>query len=173
MSAQDSHYSVRRALLAPIPSAVADDLNNSLRVVLRGYRIVVEPAAITGEAATSNIKNEFGRRVRSAECGWRGLAVYGALFNEPSCGFRAVRSDRYELDRLIVTDQRLRCGLERRYRLLLRTGRTWWLGRIRAADQHFGRMPDSNQSEVSDRIAIDGTSQAHRQVRADGRACGE
>ncbi len=81
VSAQGSLYAVRRALLDPIPSAVADDLFNSLQVIAKGKRLVFEPAATVVEDVSSSTKAEFGRRVRSTERGWRGLMLMSRLMN--------------------------------------------------------------------------------------------
>lgn len=91
VSAQGSLYAVRRALLDPLPAAVADDLVNSLRVVAQGKRLVFEPRAVTEESVTGNAIEEFGRRVRSTEQGIRGLFMMRELLNPFRYGFYALQ----------------------------------------------------------------------------------
>jgi cellulose synthase/poly-beta-1,6-N-acetylglucosamine synthase-like glycosyltransferase len=91
VSAQGSLYAIRRSLINPLPSAVADDLVNSLRVVSYGSRLVFEPEARVTERVSSNAKSEFGRRVRSTERGWRGLMQMPELLNPFQTGFYALQ----------------------------------------------------------------------------------
>lgn len=102
VSAQGSLYAVRRDLLAPIPPDVADDLNNSLRVVREGYRILFEPAAVTEEPVTGDTRGEFGRRVRSTERGWRGLMHFAVLLNPFRFGFYAFKLASHKLLRRLT-----------------------------------------------------------------------
>ncbi len=102
VSAQGSLYAVRRGLLAPIPPDVADDLNNSLRVVREGYRILFEPGAVTEEPVSADTRGEFGRRVRSTERGWRGLMHYAVLLNPFHFGFYAVKLASHKLLRRLT-----------------------------------------------------------------------
>lgn len=91
VSAQGSLYAIRRELLSPIPAAVADDLVNSLRVVVQGKRLVFEPQATVMETVSESAKAEIGRRVRSTERGWRGLMLYSTLLNPFKFGFYSVQ----------------------------------------------------------------------------------
>jgi len=91
VSAQGSLYAIRRELLEPLPPAAADDLLNSLRVVAKGRRLVFEPGAITEEAVSGNILEEFGRRVRSTEQGVRGLYIMRGLLNPFRHGFYSLQ----------------------------------------------------------------------------------
>lgn len=91
VSAQGSLYAIRRELVAPLPNAVADDLVNSLRVVAAGNRLVFEPRALTEEAVSGNVIEEFGRRVRSTEQGVRGLYMMRELLNPFRYGFYSVQ----------------------------------------------------------------------------------
>ncbi|PVE21062.1 glycosyltransferase family 2 protein [Microvirga sp. KLBC 81] len=91
VSAQGSLYAIRRSLIKPIPSAVADDLISSLRVVDEGKRLVFEPGAQVFEAVTNHTGSEFGRRVRSTERGWRGLMSMARLMNPGRTGFYALQ----------------------------------------------------------------------------------
>jgi cellulose synthase/poly-beta-1,6-N-acetylglucosamine synthase-like glycosyltransferase len=91
VSAQGSLYAIRRELVTQVPNGVADDLINSLRVVLAGQRLVFEAGAKVYEAVTSDTRSEFGRRVRSTERGWRGLMATKELLNPFQTGFYALQ----------------------------------------------------------------------------------
>ena len=90
-SAQGTLYAVRRALVTPLPDAVADDLIISLRVVAQGRRLVFEPAAVAEEEVTDKVAQEFNRRVRSTERGWRGLMLMRQLLNPARFGIYALQ----------------------------------------------------------------------------------
>lgn len=81
VSAQGSIHSLRRNLLAPIPSGVADDFILSVGAVAQGYRLVFEPRAHAVEVVTENAKEEVRRRIRSTEHGWRGLMILREVMN--------------------------------------------------------------------------------------------
>ncbi|MCE8510808.1 glycosyltransferase [Ruegeria pomeroyi] len=91
VSAQGTLYAVRRRLVGVVPADMADDLAISLGVVARGYRLAYAPGAVAREAVTSNLRGEFGRRVRSTERGWRGLMHYAGLMNPGRTGLYAVQ----------------------------------------------------------------------------------
>jgi cellulose synthase/poly-beta-1,6-N-acetylglucosamine synthase-like glycosyltransferase len=90
-SAQGTLYAVRRALITRLPHAVADDLVISLRVVAQGHRLVFEPAAVAEEAVTDKVAQEFNRRVRSTERGWRGLMIMRRLLNPARFGIYSLQ----------------------------------------------------------------------------------
>jgi len=81
VTAQGSIYSIRRALLQPLPKGPADDFLNSVRVVDQGYRLAFEPDATTFEQVTERATDEMGRRIRSTEMGWNGLMMMRHLMN--------------------------------------------------------------------------------------------
>jgi len=91
VSAQGSLYAVRRELLSALPPAVADDLVNSLRVVAQGKRLVFEPGAVSEEPVSGDPSQEFRRRVRSTEQGFRGLLMMARLLNPFRFGFYSVQ----------------------------------------------------------------------------------
>jgi cellulose synthase/poly-beta-1,6-N-acetylglucosamine synthase-like glycosyltransferase len=90
-SAQGTLYAIRRAVVTPLPDAVADDLVVSLRVVAQGCRLVFEPAAVAEEEVTDKVALEFNRRVRSTERGWRGLMIMRQLLNPVRFGIYALQ----------------------------------------------------------------------------------
>lgn len=86
ISAQGTLYALRRALVRPVPEAMADDLVNSLGVVDQGYRLAFPEGAVAEEPITDKTGDEFGRRVRSTERGWRGLMHHARLMNPARTG---------------------------------------------------------------------------------------
>lgn len=82
VSAQGTLYAMRRDLLpARVPLDVADDFYISVQAPAQGFRLVFEPRAVAQEAVTSRTADEFMRRVRSTERGWRGLLHMRQLMN--------------------------------------------------------------------------------------------
>jgi cellulose synthase/poly-beta-1,6-N-acetylglucosamine synthase-like glycosyltransferase len=56
---------VRRALFRPLPPAtVNDEFSIAMEVIRAGYRVVEEPAALSYDAASSAMRDEFERRAR-------------------------------------------------------------------------------------------------------------
>lgn len=101
-SAQGTLYAVRRGLISSLPDAVADDLVMSLRVVAQGHRLVFEPAAVAEEAVTDKVAQEFNRRVRSTERGWRGLMIMRRLLNPARFGIYALQLFSHKLLRRLT-----------------------------------------------------------------------
>ena len=91
VSAQGTLYAIRRNLIDRVPEAMADDLAISLGAVARGGRLKFVPAAAATEKVTSRTSDEFGRRVRSTERGWRGLMHYASLMNPVRHGLYAIQ----------------------------------------------------------------------------------
>lgn len=81
VSAQGSVYAIRRELFRPIPPGVADDFFQSAQIITQGKRLVFDAEAISEEYVTDNIGNEFNRRVRSTQQGWRGIMVLSELLD--------------------------------------------------------------------------------------------
>lgn len=70
---------VRRELFVPIEDpSHADDLAISSRVVLQGYRVIFEPAAVTSEGAPGEAPLELRRKVRIANQSFRALMGLGS-----------------------------------------------------------------------------------------------
>ncbi len=91
VSAQGSLYAVRRALIGSVPDTVSDDFFISTQAVAAGQRLAFEPDAVAVEAVSNNTRNEFFRRVRSTERGWRGLLMRRNLLNPWRTGFYAIQ----------------------------------------------------------------------------------
>lgn len=102
VSAQGTLYAVRRSLIGQVPADMADDLAISLGVVDRGYRLAFADGARASETVTSNLRGEFGRRVRSTERGWRGLMAHAHLMNPVRTGFYAPQLFCHKLLRRLV-----------------------------------------------------------------------
>jgi cellulose synthase/poly-beta-1,6-N-acetylglucosamine synthase-like glycosyltransferase len=91
VSAQGSLYAVRRSLVGNIPESVADDFFISTQAVVAGQRLVFEPHAVAVEAVSRGTRDEFFRRVRSTERGWRGLLMRWRLLNPGRTGLYALQ----------------------------------------------------------------------------------
>ncbi len=92
VSAQGTLYAMRRDDLPDtIPEDVADDFFISVQAPDRGHRLVFAPEAVAREAVTDRTGDEFRRRVRSTERGWRGLIRMARLMNPFRHGLYAVQ----------------------------------------------------------------------------------
>lgn len=60
---------------------ILDDFMQSLRICLKGYRVVYEPAAVAMETASQNVKEELKRKVRIAAGGWQSMYRLSNLLN--------------------------------------------------------------------------------------------
>jgi len=92
VSAQGTLYAVRRGLLPHfVPDAMADDFFISVQVPAAHKRLVYEPRAVAREELTPKTRDEFMRRVRSTERGWRGLMAMRRLLNPFDHGLYALQ----------------------------------------------------------------------------------
>jgi len=74
--------SYRTALYEPLePDTLLDDFMQSMRIVLKGYRIVYEPKAMATETASANVKEELKRKIRICAGGWQSMLRLGPAFN--------------------------------------------------------------------------------------------
>lgn len=82
VSAQGTLYAMRREYLpAPVPPDVADDFYISVQAPANGRVLAFAPGAVAREVVTDRTGDEFRRRVRSTERGWRGLMKMSRLLN--------------------------------------------------------------------------------------------
>lgn len=103
VSAQGTLYAMRRALVpATIPEAMADDFFISVQAPAAGRRLVLAPRAIAIEAVTARTGDEFMRRVRSTERGWRALWAMRGLMNPFRHGLYALQLICHKLLRRLV-----------------------------------------------------------------------
>ncbi|WP_019298172.1 MULTISPECIES: glycosyltransferase family 2 protein [unclassified Leisingera] len=92
VSAQGTLYAMRRKLVPErVPGDVADDFFISVQAPAQHRRLVFEPRAVAQEAVTSRTGEEFMRRVRSTERGWRGLMRMRRLMNPGKYGLYALQ----------------------------------------------------------------------------------
>jgi cellulose synthase/poly-beta-1,6-N-acetylglucosamine synthase-like glycosyltransferase len=100
-AADGTLYAVRRALFVPIADrAQADDIAVSTRVVLQGFRLVFEPAAVAWEEAPAEGRAEFRRKVRVTNHSVRALLALGPRLW--SSGFYSVELVSHKLLRHLV-----------------------------------------------------------------------
>jgi cellulose synthase/poly-beta-1,6-N-acetylglucosamine synthase-like glycosyltransferase len=77
-AADGSLYAIRSRLFVPMQElAQADDIAISARVVLQGYRLLFEPAAVAYEDAPVEGRDEFRRKVRVTTHSVRALLKLG------------------------------------------------------------------------------------------------
>lgn len=66
LGATGAIYAVRRGLFAPIPEdTILDDIEIPLQAFRKGYRVVFEPEAVAFDTVTTDIGDEFRRKVRT------------------------------------------------------------------------------------------------------------
>lgn len=74
--------SYRTALYEELePDTLLDDFMQSMRVVLKGYRVVYEPLAVATETASANVKEELKRKIRICAGGWQSMLRLKPAFN--------------------------------------------------------------------------------------------
>lgn len=60
---------------------ILDDFVQSLRICLKGYRVLYEPKAVASETASANVSEELKRKVRIAAGGWQAMFRLSSLLN--------------------------------------------------------------------------------------------
>ena len=100
-AADGTLYAVRRSLYVPIADpAQADDIAISTRVVLQGYRLIFDPAAVAWEEAPSEGTAELRRKIRVTNHSVRALLNLGsALWTS---GFYSVELLSHKLFRHLI-----------------------------------------------------------------------
>jgi cellulose synthase/poly-beta-1,6-N-acetylglucosamine synthase-like glycosyltransferase len=74
--------SFRSDLFLPLEEdTILDDFIQSMRITLRGYRVVYEPRAFAEETASATVKEELKRKVRISAGAWQAMSRLGKAFN--------------------------------------------------------------------------------------------
>ncbi|MES2560006.1 MAG: glycosyltransferase family 2 protein [Bacteroidota bacterium] len=74
--------SFRSGLFSPLEDdTILDDFVQSMRITLRGYRVVYEPKAFAEETASATVKEELKRKVRISAGAWQAMTRLGQAFN--------------------------------------------------------------------------------------------
>jgi cellulose synthase/poly-beta-1,6-N-acetylglucosamine synthase-like glycosyltransferase len=60
---------------------ILDDFVQSMRITLKGYRVVYEPKAFAEETASATVKEELKRKVRISAGAWQAMSRLGQAFN--------------------------------------------------------------------------------------------
>lgn len=74
-----SIYATRRALYVPLPAHACSDMVEAMEIVRRGARVVYAPGALSSEASTKSVRDEFKMRVRVTTQGIHGLLGAGNM----------------------------------------------------------------------------------------------
>ena len=89
-SATGQIYAVRRSLFEPVPAGVADDFYISSNVILKGYRLVFEPAALSSHPP-ADTADELSRKIRMFTIGLRAVWKQKVLMNPVKYGFYSIQ----------------------------------------------------------------------------------
>jgi cellulose synthase/poly-beta-1,6-N-acetylglucosamine synthase-like glycosyltransferase len=74
--------SFRSDLFQPLEEdTLLDDFVQSMRITLKGYRVVYEPKAYAEERASATVKEELKRKVRISAGAWQAMSRLGKAFN--------------------------------------------------------------------------------------------
>lgn len=63
------------------PDTILDDFMQSMRIALKGYRVIYEPAAYAMETASADVREELKRKVRICAGGWQSMSRLLPAFN--------------------------------------------------------------------------------------------
>ncbi len=75
-------FSFRRSLFEALPAGIIiEDFVLSMNIASKGYRVVYEPQAIAQETASSNMREEWRRKVRICAGGFQAIRIYSFLLN--------------------------------------------------------------------------------------------
>lgn len=95
-------HAIRRELFRPVPPGVSDDFMTSTRAVRAGLRLAFAERAVAYETVSPTEAAEFGRKVRIAARGLRGLWIARELLNPLRHGFYSMQLVSHKLLRWSV-----------------------------------------------------------------------
>ena len=82
-------FAIRKSLYEPLPaSTIVEDFVLSMRVLERGFRVIIEPAARATEPACASAREEMKRKIRIGAGNWQALTLNKAVLN-PKFGLRS------------------------------------------------------------------------------------
>lgn len=74
--------SFRTELFSPLEEdTILDDFVQTIRITLKGYRVVYEPKAFAEETASATVREELKRKVRISAGAWQAMSRLGKAFN--------------------------------------------------------------------------------------------
>lgn len=77
-------FALRRELFEPIPREIVhDDMYLTLSVIRKGLRVVYEPEAVSEEAASISLKDEFHLKTRYASAGYQIVGAFRDMLLPP------------------------------------------------------------------------------------------
>ncbi|MFQ5901249.1 MAG: glycosyltransferase family 2 protein, partial [Thermodesulfobacteriota bacterium] len=80
-------YAIRKELYTPLLNTDISDIVNPLQIIMKGYRNIYEPEAISYEEAAATFGEEFQRKVRITNRAWYSLLRMKGLLNPLKYGF--------------------------------------------------------------------------------------
>jgi len=83
-------YAIRKDLYEPLWETDINDLVNPLQIILKGYRGIYEPAAISYEEAAGTYEKEFRRKIRIVNRSFSGLIRLKGVMNPFKTGIFAL-----------------------------------------------------------------------------------
>lgn len=84
VTADGEIFSVRKSLFEPIPQKVVhDDMYLTLTLIKKGYRVVYESDATSGEHASKHLLDEFHLKVRYASAGYQIVSFFRTMLIPP------------------------------------------------------------------------------------------
>ena len=81
VGANGSIYALRRELYVPLDEDLMSDLVEPIKIVERGLRVVYEPEAVSTETTSSDLREEFRRKVRIVARGFGSLRALWVVLN--------------------------------------------------------------------------------------------
>lgn len=85
-------FSFRRILFEELPSdTIIEDFVLSMRIAMKGYRVVYEPKAVASEFASASIGEEWKRKVRICAGGFQALKYLPGILNPFRYGWLSIQ----------------------------------------------------------------------------------
>jgi cellulose synthase/poly-beta-1,6-N-acetylglucosamine synthase-like glycosyltransferase len=84
-------FSFRRSLFEELPAdTIIEDFVLSMRIAMKGYKVVYEPEALATEYASSSVREEWKRKVRICAGGFQSLNYLPGIWNPFQYGLLSI-----------------------------------------------------------------------------------
>lgn len=85
-------FSFRRSLFEELPAnTIIEDFILSMRIAMKGYKVVYEPGAVASELPSASIKEEWKRKVRICAGGFQSLRYLPGIWNPLQFGWLSIQ----------------------------------------------------------------------------------